>query len=250
MHNFYCMFDQIIAALLSRRDFFQKHKKVPCFWPVVYLVHWFRLLCLDVWHMSVCSRWVQERGALSPLTCTKMPRPPPTTERWAVRCKQPVFSLVLSACIWAATASMCQICPLAPVCLISELLWIRMHHTLIIQAFLMIADTIHLINNFRWSFGVCQTRKIIVIQSIIQVFTLQCIGHTRLTRAFLLKGEDSTQCMFCKVPLSVKHILLDCPAFNVCRKLFYEVNSLKEFSIILPEKVLELLSYVNVKNLV
>ncbi len=55
----------------------------------------------------------------------------------------------------------------------------------------------------------------------------------------LLKGEDPTQRMFCKVPLSVKHILLDCPAFNVYRKLFYEGNSLKElFSIILPEKVL------------
>ncbi len=36
--------------------------------------------------------------------------------------------------------------------------------------------------------------------------------------------------------LSVKHILLDCPAFNVCRKLFYELNSLKElFSIILTD---------------
>ncbi len=38
----------------------------------------------------------------------------------------------------------------------------------------------------------------------------------------------------------------DCPTFNVCRKLFYEVNSPKEFSIILPEKVLEFLAYVNV----
>ncbi len=73
---------------------------------------------------------------------------------------------------------------------------------------------------------------------------------SRLTHAFLLKSEDPTQCMFCKIPLSVKHVLLDCPAFNACRKLFYEVNSLKEFSIILPENDLEFLSYVNVKNLV
>ncbi len=83
------------------------------------------------------------------------------------------------------------------------------------------------------------------------VFTRCHIGDTRLTHACLLKGEDPTQCMFCKIPLSVKHILLDCPTFNVCRKLFYEVNSLKDlFSINLPEKVLEFLSYVNVKNLV
>ncbi len=78
------------------------------------------------------------------------------------------------------------------------------------------------------------------------VFTRCHIGLTRLTHACLLKGEDPTQCMFCKIPLSVKHILLDCPAFNVCRKLFYEVL----LSIILPEKVLEFLSYVNVKNIV
>ncbi len=78
-----------------------------------------------------------------------------------------------------------------------------------------------------------------MIQSIIQVFTLQCIVHTRLTHAFFIKGEESTQCMFYKVPLSVKHILLNCPTFNVCRKLFYEVNSLKElFRIIMPEKFL------------
>ncbi len=42
----------------------------------------------------------------------------------------------------------------------------------------------------------------------------------------------SLNAWFCKISLSVKHILLDCPAFNVCRKLFYEVNSLKEFNII------------------
>ncbi len=74
------------------------------------------------------------------------------------------------------------------------------------------------------------------------VFSRCRIRHIRLT---------PTQCMFCKTPLSVKHILLDCPAFNACRKLFYDVNSLKElFGIILPEKVLEFLSYVNVKNIV
>ncbi len=82
------------------------------------------------------------------------------------------------------------------------------------------------------------------------VFTRSRIGHTTLTHAVLLKDEDAAQCMFSKIPLSVKHSLLDCPAFNVCRKLFYEVNSLKEFSIILPEKVLEFLSNVNVRNLV
>ncbi len=45
---------------------------------------------------------------------------------------------------------------------------------------------------------------------------------------------------------SVKHVLLDCPAFNTCRKLFYEVNSLKE---LISMKILEFLSNVNICNI-
>jgi len=47
------------------------------------------------------------------------------------------------------------------------------------------------------------------------------MGHTSLTHAFLLKGEDPT--------LSVKHFLLDCPGLNTSRMLFYEVTSLKAY---------------------
>ncbi len=46
-------------------------------------------------------------------------------------------------------------------------------------------------------------------------WTVQSDLDTRLTHAFLPEGEDPAQCMFYKIPLSVKHILLDCPAFNV-----------------------------------
>lgn len=59
-----------------------------------------------------------------------------------------------------------------------------------------------------------------------------------------LKGEDYSMHPLQNSP-SVKLILLDCHAFDVCTELFYEVYSLKEFSIILPEKVLQFLSYVN-----
>ncbi len=44
--------------------------------------------------------------------------------------------------------------------------------------------------------------------------------------------------------------MLDCHAFNLCRKLFYDVNSQVLFCIILPEKVLEFASHANVKNIV
>ncbi len=46
----------------------------------------------------------------------------------------------------------------------------------------------------------------------------------------------------------VRNIVLDCADFNVRRKLFKEVNSLKEFSIILPENVLEFVSYFKCKK--
>ena len=36
------------------------------------------------------------------------------------------------------------------------------------------------------------------------------IGHTRLTHGFLLLGEDVPMCMACDVPISVKHILIEC----------------------------------------
>jgi len=48
----------------------------------------------------------------------------------------------------------------------------------------------------------------------------------------------------------IKHILLVCSIFNASRKRFYyEVTSLKDLiSKILPEKLLEFFSYVNVKK--
>jgi len=56
--------------------------------------------------------------------------------------------------------------------------------------------------------------------------------------------------MFCKIPLSVKHFLLDCPGLNASRMLFNEVTCLKDiFHEIMPEKVLDFFfSYVNLKK--
>lgn len=58
---------------------------------------------------------------------------------------------------------------------------------------------------------------------------------------FCLKVKTHpTLCMFCKISISVKHILLDCPGLNTSRMLFYEVTSLKDiFNEIMPEKVLD-----------
>ena len=52
------------------------------------------------------------------------------------------------------------------------------------------------------------------------------IGHTRLTHSFILKQEPQPQCSTCQPTFMVKHILIECRAFAVIRKLFFKVNSL------------------------
>ena len=48
-----------------------------------------------------------------------------------------------------------------------------------------------------------------------QVVLTRCkIGHTRLTHAFLMQGEDAPECIPCQCPLTVKHILLESIGFR------------------------------------
>ena len=54
------------------------------------------------------------------------------------------------------------------------------------------------------------------------------IGHTRLTRSFILKQEPQPQCSTCQTTCTVKHILIECRAFAVIRKRFFKVNSLTD----------------------
>ena len=44
------------------------------------------------------------------------------------------------------------------------------------------------------------------------------IGHTRLTHSYLLSGTDQPECSACHCPLTVKHILIECPALTSSRK--------------------------------
>jgi len=36
------------------------------------------------------------------------------------------------------------------------------------------------------------------------------IGHSRLTHSYLLSGDDPPTCQSCGIPLTVKHILVEC----------------------------------------
>ena len=60
------------------------------------------------------------------------------------------------------------------------------------------------------------------------VISQLCIGHTRLTHAFILKQEPQPQCLTCQTTCTVKHILIECRAFAVIRKRFFKVTSLTE----------------------
>ncbi|KAJ8927553.1 hypothetical protein NQ314_019967 [Rhamnusium bicolor] len=44
------------------------------------------------------------------------------------------------------------------------------------------------------------------------------IGHTNLTSSYLLAGRQPPRCEDCNVPVSVKHILLECPRYGHLRR--------------------------------
>ncbi len=72
------------------------------------------------------------------------------------------------------------------------------------------------------------------------------IGHTHITHSHLLKGEDSPVCLTCKVPLTVKHIFINCDRFRqICPK-YYQTNNLKDlFKNSKPEEILSFLKEIN-----
>jgi hypothetical protein len=68
------------------------------------------------------------------------------------------------------------------------------------------------------------------------------VGHTYLTRSYLLRRETLPECDFCHVRLTVEHLLLSCCKYNPIRRKFYNVNSLRElFQRVTPHMIV---SYV------
>jgi len=60
-----------------------------------------------------------------------------------------------------------------------------------------------------------------------RIETSSTIGHIRLTHLHLLTGKDLPTCQFCNIPLTVNHILVECPNLNPIRQRFFRVSSLK-----------------------
>ena len=90
-----------------------------------------------------------------------------------------------------------------------------------------------------WSAGYRRNRKEVIISRLR-------IGHTHITHSHLLKGEDSPVCLTCKVPLTVKHILINCDRVRqICQK-HYQTNNLKSlFKNSEPEEILSFLKEIN-----
>ncbi len=46
------------------------------------------------------------------------------------------------------------------------------------------------------------------------------IGHTRLTHGFLMEGAYPPHCDDCLIPLTVQHLLLECPSLGDLRRQY------------------------------
>jgi len=53
------------------------------------------------------------------------------------------------------------------------------------------------------------------------------LGHTSLTHGCLINKTDLPQCINCNVPLTVKHILIDCNTYTNIRTQFFTANNMQ-----------------------
>ena len=73
------------------------------------------------------------------------------------------------------------------------------------------------------------------------------IGHSFITRSFLLKGEEPPVCIGCDQHLTIEHILLTCSDFIEMRKSHFAAQSLRMlFQDISPEKIFNSLKEINI----
>ena len=61
------------------------------------------------------------------------------------------------------------------------------------------------------------------------VLTRCRVGHTYVTRSYLLKGDPMPVCIQCICAFTVKHFLLDCVDFSVAHKKYFTVPDLGSF---------------------
>ena len=75
--------------------------------------------------------------------------------------------------------------------------------------------------------GIVKHSKNIYHYDSVLLNTLR-IGHFRLTHSYLLTGDDSANCQSCGIPLTVKHILVECANLRDIREKYSTVSSLAD----------------------
>ena len=53
-------------------------------------------------------------------------------------------------------------------------------------------------------------------------------SSSRLTHSYLLSGDDSPTCQSCGIPLTVKHILVECANLRDVRQKYFTVSSVAD----------------------
>ena len=61
------------------------------------------------------------------------------------------------------------------------------------------------------------------------------LGFARLTHSYLFRNEDPPECIYCACRLTVKHILIECPDFELSRQKYFNCNTLPELFEKTPE---------------
>jgi len=54
------------------------------------------------------------------------------------------------------------------------------------------------------------------------------IGHSQLTHTHILCGDDPPTCQLCGLPVSVRHILVECVSLRDIRSKYFTVFSVSE----------------------
>ncbi|XP_072398246.1 uncharacterized protein [Diabrotica undecimpunctata] len=60
------------------------------------------------------------------------------------------------------------------------------------------------------------------------IVTRLCLGHTRLTHGHIIGHTNPTLCENCNIPLSIKHVLVECPRYQLQRQDNHIIGSTNE----------------------
>ena len=73
--------------------------------------------------------------------------------------------------------------------------------------------------------------KVPILQQTRKDEVIMCrsrLGHARLTHSYLFRNEDPPECIYCACSLTVKHILIECPDFELSRQKYFNCNTLPD----------------------